>query len=74
MTLQLNQVIADTIVHNFNVYMEKVSYTTYDNLINLGGKTYNGEFYEVVKTVDHPQSKSLDPKLLMQTNIYLESQ
>ena len=51
--------------------MERVDYVTRDSIINIGGPTYIGNFWQIRKTLDRPKAKNVNETILLQTQIYL---
>lgn len=53
------------------IHLEKVDFVTRDSIINIGGPTFEGNFWKVRKTLDRPKAKSNNETILLQTQIYL---
>lgn len=73
MDIQIQNILRPNQIESIknNILLEKVKYSTYDHLLQLGLKTYTGWFYRVKKVINRYQSKTIDENLLLENNIYL---
>ena len=52
------------------VHLERVNYVTRDTVMNIGGPNFDNYFWQVRHILNRPRSKTINPDILFQTQLY----